>query len=729
MPGFFKNLISGIRAKSAGLSALVSSENPFAFWASAKRVSPAKAMASYNYWTYACIRAIAEEIANMQWRLFQVKANTNGDVEELHEHEVIDLLNGVNEFQTGYELKYTIGAHLEATGNFYGYLEGVKSATDKPKAIYPLSPASMTVVRDRGVFPNRISAYRYVEDGKEYTFQPYEILHLKYPDPSDPLEGVGTVQSIGLWIDADMYAMEFNKRFFQNGARIGGILESDSARSDGQLEFIKKSFEGIHKGYDSAYKTLILPKGTKYTQASESQKDMDFANLMDKMRDRILAGFRVPRTVLGITDDVNRANAEATNYIFALRTIKPKMELIVSYLNEFLMPRYGENLYLDFEDPVPENTELKMMELEKSKGVLSTNEQRERYFGYKPIENGDDVLIPFNVVPLGAPITPIKEVNQSGVKNNKRPSVKNANKSAKMRQKLGSEFAEKVMKGLEDLQTKRKEIAKKSITEMTGADFEIIYTGFKMRVTNYVKLLEVAFRKLNHQQKEKVLKNLPNAVKAIKSMKKGVDKADLFDIDAEVGITINLTTPALTDLYEKESKEAAELIGASEMDILANPAIKASLDKAIELMARSYNGTTLDLLKAKLDEGIAGGSSVAELTDLVSQIYEYSDVSRAEMIARTESFRIANDSTKQTWRESGVVKTIRWHTAEDEVVCAFCGPMNGKVVKIEDDFFKEGDTVDGQDGAKMDVTYSDVGSPPLHPDCRCYVRPDELVES
>ena len=52
-----------------------SNSDPFAIWASSKRVSPAKAMTVYNGWVYACVRAIGEEIANMRWRLFQM----NGD--------------------------------------------------------------------------------------------------------------------------------------------------------------------------------------------------------------------------------------------------------------------------------------------------------------------------------------------------------------------------------------------------------------------------------------------------------------------------------------------------------------------------------------------------------------------------------------------------------------------------------------------------------------------------
>ena len=723
MPGLFQKIFNRLtKVATPGLGIADIGNDPFTLWSSTKRVTASKAMSIYHGWVYACTRAIAEEIANMQWRLFKV--GKDGDDEELFEHEILDLLDGVNEFQTGYELKYTMGAHLELAGNVYLYLDGVNAEGGKPKAFYILKPSGVRIVVDRSQFPHRISKYVYTETGKQYEFEPYQILHLKYPDPNDSEEGIGTVQSIASWIDADNYAMEFNRRFFQNGARIGGVLESENARTSAQLDYIKKSFEAIHKGYDSAYKTLVLPKGTKYTQASESQKDMDFANLMVMMRDRVLAGFRVPRTVLGITDDVNRSNAEATNYVFALRTIKPKMELIVSYLNEFLVPRYGDDLYLSFEDPVPENTELKIQEMQASGGILSPNEKRERYFSYKPIQNGDDVMIPFSEVPLGSPSEQPTKSRKPTARSKGKPSVKYA-RAAKMRKELSKEFSERVMENLRQMGERQKSIAEKKITDLTTEEYEIVYRAFALRVNNYIKLLVTAVRKVNKGQHQRVLQNLPAAIKSVKSTK-GVDASTLMNLEDEVAITIDFASPILTDLYDKESRAAAEALGITAFDILANPAVKRALDHAISLMAESYTATTLELLKSKLDEGISQGASISELTNLVSQIYEYSDDARAEMVARTEAFRIANDSTKQTWKESGIVKSMRWYTAEDERVCPLCGPLDGKVVSIDQNFFDKGDTVQGSDGSTLEVSYDHVGAPPLHPDCRCYVRPEEL---
>ncbi len=233
--------------------------------------------------------------------------------------------------------------------------------------------------------------------------------------------------------------------------------------------------------------------------------------------------------------------------------------------------------------------------------------------------------------------------------------------------------------------------------------------------------MAAAIRKLNRGQKERVLRNLEGAIKSVKSAK-GIDKGALFNLQNEIGITIDFVTPALTDLYDKEGQAAGSLVG---FDVATLP--RKILDQTISLMAKSYSETTLDLLKNKLDQGISEGQSINDLKNTISQIYEYSDESRAEMVARTEAFRTANLATKEAWNQSGVVTTIKWYTAEDSLVCPLCAPMDGQVISVNDNFFNKGDTAQGSDGSTFDITYSDVETPPLHPDCRCYIRPEDIA--
>ncbi len=716
-----------VRQEKAAIPSVSSSSSvdPFTIWARTKKIDPAKALEVYTGWVYAAIRAIAMDISGMESRLFRRGKEAD---EELFEHEILDLLGAPNDYEIGLAIKYVTAAHLEACGNAYWYMEGVETDADRPIALHAMIPSKVKVIVNRDEFPTRIQKYRYTLGARTYEFKPEQVIHFKYPDPSDPFEGIGTVQSIAQWIDADNYATEFNRRFFLNGARIGGFLESESAYTPEQLEYLKSSFEAAFKGVENAYKVLALPKGTKYEEGGKTQKDMDFANLSTMMRDHIIAGFKVPRTALGITDDVNRANAEATDYVFAARTIKPIMKFLTSYLNEFLVPRYGEDLYLDFKDPVPEDRAAKVGELTKATGGapwVSVNEARDQE-GLEPVEGGDAVMVPFNLTPLGAPAptgAPAKSKQTFSIKT--RFAV-----NAARRREVSRTVAERTAKAVSDIFKKDAEIKKqgcKSIVALTDDEYEAVWKAFAARVDPYEKKERDAVRHFNKKQRAEVIGNLPKITKTfVEAEVKAVRKDDLFDYEEDMAAFVDLTKPIAHELASKEGAEAAKLLGLGELDILT-PAVRRALDRSVELLSDSYNSTTRDLLKSKLEQGLKEGLSQDELADLVNGVYDYSDEVRAETVARTETFRIANYATQEAWKQSGIVKSQKWYTAADERVCPYCAKMHGKVISIDEDFAKKGDTVTGEDGTKLEITYSDVGAPPLHASCRCFIRPENIT--
>lgn len=739
------------KSAASGATGLGSGADPFSIWRTSKKIDGSKALDSYTGWTYACIRAIAEEISKTKFKLMRVKKN--GDEEEVDSHELLDLLDGVNEGQTGIELRYLTAAHLEAIGNSYWLLvnkrgEPVSSAEEKPDAIHILNASQIKVIVDRNALPARITKYEYRTATKVYTLETYQLIHLKNPDPQDQFEGIGTVQTIAQWIDADNYAMEFNRRFFLNGARIGGFLEAQQAYATDQLEYLKKSFESAYKGVENAHKVLALPVGVKYSEAQNTQKEMDFPNLMTMMRDRILAGFRVPRTALGITDDVNRANAEATDYVFAARTILPKIEQLTAFLNEYLVPRFGQDLYLTFEDPVPENRAQSIEEMKAALGgapALSVNEARAKYFGEDPVDGGDLVQKPFNMIDLSepdhsgdttppaasdtpaaadTPAEPTKAIGRRTVRGRrvKTRFARNAEKRKEISEALGekaAEVLERITKAVSETKQNR------SIGQLSDDQFEPIYLAFAKRVATYESRMRHAVREFNGKQKKVVLDNLGEIVgKHYNASTKAIAESALFDSNEWIGILVSSADPILTDLFKTEGKEAASLLGF-DLDPLT-PEQKVALDSSIELMSKAYNAETLQLLKSKLEQGIGEGMGLDELSGLVSDVYEFSDEVRADRVATTETFRVANESTKAAYKQTGVVKTIKWYTAADERVCPFCSPMHGKVISIDENFFDKGDTIKGADGSEMTADYADVGTPPIHVSCRCYTRPEDI---
>jgi SPP1 gp7 family putative phage head morphogenesis protein len=146
-------------------------------------------------------------------------------------------------------------------------------------------------------------------------------------------------------------------------------------------------------------------------------------------------------------------------------------------------------------------------------------------------------------------------------------------------------------------------------------------------------------------------------------------------------------------------------------------------------MAKSYQETVLSQLEKTINEGLDAGQSLPELSKAVAEVYGGADDYSAERVAKTEAFRTSNMALKETWKASGVVKTLRWYTSEKANVCPFCMAMDGKVISVDSTFLDGGESVsvgEGDDSQTYTADYGDVGAPPLHPQCSCFVRPEDV---
>jgi HK97 family phage portal protein len=722
--------IYGIRKAVGGkFGEFGSDSNPMAINrpGSSSGIDAGKAMANNRGFVYASVNAIARDIMNIDWRLFKVDGKND---EEQTDHDLLNLLDGVNPDMTGPELKYMLSAHLDLTGNAYWYLDGVKNELDEPTAIYPLDPSLMKTVIDTSSFPFQVKGYELKLETKTIKFEPYQILHFRLPDPSDPFTGLGVVQAAADYIDNDNYAQEFNRKFFQNGARPAGVLETEFV-SETQVDSLKIGFESTHVGVDNMNSILVLPKGVKWTGIGSNPKDMDFRNLSLDSRDRILAMFGVSKTILGTAEsDTNRATAETADYVFSKRVIKPRMILICSFLNEKLVPRYGDDLYITFIDPVPEDRAARTTEMQASVGsqpVLTINEARDEFMGLGPVDGGDQLMHPTAMEPTGEPtgdgdVTP--EANRSGKAMQRiqkaangqrvafRPARTKLQKRAKIRTKMSEDLAEKVANAVKDaLDHPTKKFS-------TKAQDEVAWKAATERTTEAEREIAETIRRINAEQYKEVTDNLPSVIE------KAIDPTKLFDIEKWIGITVDAMTPIMESLYESEGKAAASELGFTDLNPISDELAAKALHESIAKMSDSYQNTVLSQLEKAINEGLSKGDSLADITSAVGEVYGAADDYGAERIAKTEAFRTTNASLKETWKQSGVVKTIKWYTASGEP-CPFCKALDGTVISIDSNFLDSGATLTADD-ATMTASYGDVGAPPLHPNCYCVARPEDV---
>jgi capsid portal protein len=100
--------------------------------------------------------------------------------------------------------------------------------------------------------------------------------------------------------------------------------------------------------------------------------------------------FRVPKVILGITDDVNRANSRESIKIFNDYVIKPFAKInIESKLNIFLKNNYEEEnifLSLEYDFEIDRDLQLRAYELYRKYDIASVDEIREME-GFSKISN------------------------------------------------------------------------------------------------------------------------------------------------------------------------------------------------------------------------------------------------------------------------------------------------------------------------------------------------------
>lgn len=685
----------------------------------------------YTGWVYDCVSKIAQEFAAVNLKLY--KMDKDGKVEEVKTHAALDLLDRVNPFMTFYDLKELTSTNLDLTGNCYWWL--LRNTQGQIIEIYPwLRPDRMTVIPDTNDF---IKGYKYLVPGSSdhVMFDPSEIIHFKYINPLDPYTGYSPVSAGQLPIDTDKLAALYNRKFFKNSARPDGYLQFKDGIDEPVAKRILEKWNERH-GEGNEHRIGLLSKG-EYKQISVNQKDMDFAAQRAMSRDEILAKFKVPKSLLGITEDVNYATAEAARKMFLKQVIVPKVEKFVQYLNEFLLPQFadGNSYFFDYSNPVPEDQSMRIELYNAALGSggsvpwMSINEVR-ALEGLAPVDGGDSIMQPFNLVP-GATTTPTKSLGKTDWKKlpqkfniripSRTPEAKRLEivRNAVDESGIAVKMAKSKPARAADAEKKDQVVLQKELLSNNGNLREIWQKVWDQKINktdNQERLMVLLMRREFSRQRDQVLKSMQE-----KSFGRTKSIDFNFDLDKEKDLFASVFSPLLQQIISEHGKDALALLGRGKFDS-GTVARDYAKDQGLKF-AKEVNDTTRQSIKDQIAAGIENGESIPQIKNRVSDVFKEASDSRANMIARTEVSRASNFGTKEGYRQSGVVTYTEWFTAGDEGVCPWCEPMNGKKAYLDSNYFDKGDSLLGNESKSIDFGYDNIGDPPLHVSCRCVLIP------
>lgn len=347
--------------------------------------NPAEQVKHYRHWVYAAVDAISNRVAATQMKLYT--RLPGGQAEELTDHPLLGLFGYVNPFHTRWWLWAQTINFLELTGNCYWYVP--TNALGVPAEIWIAHSQFMRVIPDRNNF---IKAYEYRCAGeKPLTFAPDEIVHFKYPNPTNMFYGRATLQAAAESVDAHEARSKAHTNIMQRGVYAGVGLETDQELSQPVIDRLVTQIETKYSTPERAGRPMVLEQGLKAKRMDLAPNEMALLESSRITRDEILSIFRVPAAIVGIGEDVARAQADAMDLIFARYCIAPRVQMIEDQLNQDLLPRYDSTLFIKFDGVIPEDEDARRDRARKDfeAGLITLN-QALRETG-RTEESGGDV--------------------------------------------------------------------------------------------------------------------------------------------------------------------------------------------------------------------------------------------------------------------------------------------------------------------------------------------------
>jgi len=349
----------------------------------------------YFGFVYAAIKAIADDMASIELKLMQVKAD---GVEEVTSHPALELIQRVNADMTLGDIIAQLVIHKKLTGNAYWYLVRNGKTVEQ---IRVLRPDWVRVIPGDYRKGSAVAGYEVSVSGRApQRVEAQDIIHFKEASAVSTTYGIGVLEACLRTANLEFNAEEWNNAFFKNAASTGGVFIFNGVLSKENRERLLENIKQQYSGLRNAHKSVIIDGGGDYKEAGRTQRDMEFTAMQAWVRDKLLAMFRVSKSILGMAEDFNRANIDGSEYIFAKRVLKPEYKAFTDKLNEFYLPQFEntEDLFFDFVDPVPQDETKLIMKIQAlAPSYITPNEARE-LLNLDPIgEEGDFLYIPTSV--------------------------------------------------------------------------------------------------------------------------------------------------------------------------------------------------------------------------------------------------------------------------------------------------------------------------------------------
>nr|DAW87843.1 MAG TPA: portal protein [Bacteriophage sp.]DAW87848.1 MAG TPA: portal protein [Bacteriophage sp.] len=596
----------------------------------------------------AVVDRIASDLATISGKLLKVEED--GTETEITSHRFLDFMEQPNPLyeMTSSAIWRLHEIYLMLVGESFFLIE--RDERNRPVELWNVPPHWVKMTPYLGS-----PTYTIVSPGGLTMQVPVDDMFvMKQLNPLDPfLRGLGIAESIADEVEIDEYAARFQKRFFYNDATPPVVFLMPDATDDQRDAFLAR-WNQKHRGVENSHLAAAFSGRVDVKELGSSNgKNLSFVESRIAIRDAVLEHFGVPREIMGITENSNRATADAAQYIYAKNVLAPRIKMREEAINKQLLPLFGDGLIWRFDPVIPYDKEFdKAKALDGwNSGLLMQNEAR-RLLDMPDIEGGNVFKVSINDLFLNETDS-MADVSQSMLQDD-----------LALQQSWG--WGEKKRARVNPEALVRRE------AEAERAD---------------VRLFEAAVTKHFRDQIDAVSEALGLTSKAVAD--------DVFEALSRFLTDDGMFDPDLWDaLPEDEQRRITEAIAdglldwnaeAEKLIQLFNPIWRKTYSDGVKISEEIYNLTEVDrpefvthakvnggqrivgieqATKRKIAEiisrGVAEGSSQATLRQYIKDEMNFASAARVKTIARQETMTTLATGQFDMMKSAGA-KTKTWH--------------------------------------------------------------------
>jgi len=653
---------------NAGDSFTTWAANTFGKW-NKKRL-----MQQYKGLVYTLVNAIAEDFAKYEPIFWKVDNRTGQKKQYIHPFAKV--LENPNPSLSKFDLLVATASFLELTGDaFWYYAVGERSR--QPKEIYLMRPDRVEVVVDGDT--GEVMGYKFRnDDGTKIPLEVDEVEHIKTFNPLNQYRGMGTLEAAILYVEIENDTSVFQRNFMKNQATPSGVLTISGKIEKEAFNKLKTQWKEKQAGLANVGKTLFIREAdAKFTKVGLGLDELDLKALKELSEGKIFKMFRVPKIILGDTDQngLGRANAEVADYIFAKRTIDPKQTRLDDAIQKTLKRSFSdENTVVGHVSQIPEDKAAQLNEDDKLTGrVYTVNEVRERK-GLPRVDGGDKLYVSFNQVPIDESNTG----NDNGSKSVKRVIRLAASKDA---------AEETFFSRLNKIDGRAYRSSKKAYNGILAAQEAAIIE----KLSAYAD--------------------------------KGVTRAyeELMPVESEeTNKAVELLLPILLLALAQGGEAALAFLGVDEA-LNVSPATQRLLEDRLRRALKENTNATIAKLQKTISEGIAANETIEQLTARIKAVYEKAMGYRSDTLTDDQSHKAVNKGLQEAYAQAGI-KRKEWRALGSNP-CKFCKAMNGEIIEMQSNYVPKGGKIVADDGEEYINDYDDIENANAHPNCHCWLFP------